>query len=77
MSIRCLWYADLSSPPIPSNEYDCGQLCGVADGLNYLHECGVIHGDLRAVSSLAFRKKFMLIEIKREMSWYQTKGNHV
>jgi serine/threonine protein kinase len=25
------------------------QLCGIANGLSYLHSCGVIHGDLKGV----------------------------
>ena len=34
------------------------QLVDIAEGLNYLHECDVVHGDLKGVSSLPYQRWF-------------------
>ena len=35
----------------------CLRACGVADGLGYLHENGIIHADLKGVSGCHLLKK--------------------
>ena len=40
-------------PPLRNMTLVFQQLVGVAEGLNYLHRCEVVHGDLKGVSALS------------------------